>query len=356
MPWEILRHGLDLLLASRESELDLAFFGGEPLLRFGSIQRAVDYVETARRPGQKITFSTLTNGTLIGETEARFLADHAFSVQLSLDGTPAVQSLRGTGTFETLDALLDGLAQDHPGWFEGSVTVSATILPTTVRYLAENVEYLLSKEIRSLSFSPVATNSSSWQLDQIHQLEAQFERIFQITAQQYRSTGQIAVECLRDPQSPGSQAPSHPMCNVERGDALTVDVDGEVYGCAFFAESFQEFPSDFLTSRLSPMRLGPISSGKLTENLEAFPAAVVDAEIFHHHDRKYSSYQRCSDCEYLDSCSICPVSIGHIPGNTDPHRIPDFLCAFNLVSNRYRAKMAAEPGWLDWIKRRADRG
>jgi len=37
------------------------------------------------------------------------------------------------------------------------------------------------------------------------------------------------------------------------------------------------------------------------------------------------------------------VAIGHIPGNTDPHRVPDFLCAFNLAANEHRESFPSMP-------------
>ena len=49
----------------------------------------------------------------------------------------------------------------------------------------------------------------------------------------------------------------------------------------------------------------------------------------------------------MTTCAICPVSIGHQPGNTDPHRIPDFLCAYNLVSLKYREKFPRQPDVRD---------
>jgi hypothetical protein len=115
-----------------------------------------------------------------------------------------------------------------------------------------------------------------------------------------------------------------------------VDVDGQVHGCVTFAGSFQSFPSTFLKSRIDSLSLGDVRDPGLADRYEAFPEAVRRAAIFHAKHDKYSSYGRCGECLYLESCSVCPMSIGHIPGNEDPDRVPDFSCAFNLVSLRYR--------------------
>ena len=55
------------------------------------------------------------------------------------------------------------------------------------------------------------------------------------------------------------------------------------------------------------------------------------------------------ECRYLGTCGVCPVSIGHQPGNTDPHRIPDFQCAYNLVSLKYRERFPFQPTALERI-------
>ena len=68
------------------------------------------------------------------------------------------------------------------------------------------------------------------------------------------------------------------------------------------------------------------------------PPAFRFAKIFTDKEEKYSSYRACRGCRYLYQCSVCPVSIGHIPGNTDPNRVPDLQCAFNLAVLTAREK------------------
>lgn len=355
MSWATLQQAVDILLASNEDEVELIFYGGEPLIQFDLIRRAVGYVEASRRSDQQVDYSTISNGTLIGEAEAKFLACHDFKLQLSIDGVPSVQALRGAETFDVLDALLDRLRMDHSDWFQSKISVSATVLPSTVHHLADSVSYFLDKGIGSIGFSPGSTDTSRWQPEQIHELDEQFERIFQMSLRRYRRTGQVPVEWLRNSESRRPLVQAHAMCNVETAEELTVDVNGRVYGCVMFTESFQEFPSEFLQTRMSRMRLGRLSQPELADRMAAFPEAVAQAEIFHRHDQKYSSYGECGACKFLDSCFICPVSIGQIPFNTDPRRIPDFLCAFSLVSNKYRELLAAEPRFLDWLRDISDR-
>ena len=74
-----------------------------------------------------------------------------------------------------------------------------------------------------------------------------------------------------------------------------------------------------------------------------FREAAGKAEIFHNKEKKYSSFRKCGTCEYFEDCSVCPVSIGYDPENADPHRVPDFMCAFNMAKLKYRKQFPPMP-------------
>jgi uncharacterized protein len=55
-----------LLEAQPTNEVTIAWQGGEPtLMGLDFFQRSVDYAEKYRQPGQKISYSLQTNGTLV---------------------------------------------------------------------------------------------------------------------------------------------------------------------------------------------------------------------------------------------------------------------------------------------------
>ena len=139
------------------------------------------------------------------------------------------------------------------------------------------------------------------------------------------------------------------MCGVGRGDSPAVDVDGQVHGCVMFTESYQVFPTEFLKSRLEAMRMGHVQAADLADRFKAYPRAARKARIFDDKQDKYSSYGRCGECRFLSTCAVCPVSIGHQPGNEDPRRVPDFLCAYNLVSLKYRQQFPLQPDRRDLL-------
>jgi uncharacterized protein len=91
MDWEVARKAIDMLfLESLDSpDVHIRFFGGEPMMNWPIIQQGVLYAEErARNLNKKASFSTVTNGTLLSESMIKFMDEHNFWLQISIDGTP----------------------------------------------------------------------------------------------------------------------------------------------------------------------------------------------------------------------------------------------------------------------------
>jgi sulfatase maturation enzyme AslB (radical SAM superfamily) len=354
MEWETLRASADLVLASRQRDVRLLFIGGEPLLEFPMIRRAVAYVEERRPPTLRVHYNMITNGILLGEEQAAFLAEHDFEVQLSFDGVPAAQDLRGKGTFAVLDRLLDRLRVDHPRFFSRNLTVGMTLTAATVPSLAESVQYFLEKGVPQIALSPSVTHQPDWRTESMAQLDREYARIFDASVAHFERTGEVPFLLFRSTREPSVHEPAGlGMCGVGQGETPAVDVDGEVHGCVMFAESYQVFPTRMLKTRLEAMKMGNLRGPDLAAGFKAYPRAARAARIFDDKQDKYSSYGRCGECRFLSSCAVCPVSIGHQPGNEDPRRVPDFLCAYNLVSLEYRDRFPRPPDATDILMGRA---
>ncbi|MBI4744287.1 MAG: radical SAM protein [Actinobacteria bacterium] len=73
-------------------EIGLIFFGGEPLLNFKVIKKAVEYSrKLAQKTGQRIGFSLTTNGTIMNDEIIEFLCTNRFGLKVSMDGPKSVQ-------------------------------------------------------------------------------------------------------------------------------------------------------------------------------------------------------------------------------------------------------------------------
>lgn len=339
MDWATLQAALDLLLGSGQPSCTVLFIGGEPLLQLPLIERAVAYVQANLPQGKRIQHVLATNGTLLDRTSLAFFAAHDFEVQVSFDGVPAAQSFRGVGTHKKLDGVFDMARRDLPGFARSKMRVAMTLHSGNVRYLAESVDYFLDKDISRILISPLTTHDAGWTPTHVDELRRQFERVFDRSVAHYHATGEVPVGLFRKTDDGDHHRPSGlSMCGVGRGEAIAVDVDGQVTGCVTFAESYQRPDNDFLRKSLESMRMGSIHDAALPERMAGFPAATRATRIFHGKEGKYSSFARCGECRYFAECSVCPTSIGHIPGSADPNRVPDAACAFNLVTLELKAR------------------
>lgn len=351
MEWPVARAAADLALSAPGNGTELTFYGGEPLLEFDLMRRLVEYVESARRRDERVKYWVVTNGTLITDEVSDFLAAHEFKLLLSFDGVREAQDFRGGGTFETLDRVLDSLRERHTDYFRRSVEISVTVSPRAVRFLSDSVDYLLGKGVQEIDLTPVMTTSPGWDDGCLRELEAQFERVLQSSLEHLEKIGEVPLLLYAGKgRLSGPQVTSRAMCEIVDSNSWAVDVDGRVSGCTLFAPSIQEFGSDLLRECGPVLSLGHVTDPDLLAKCASFPDAVRRLPIFSEKEKKYSSYRACADCRFFSACVTCPASIGFAEGNADPHRVPDYYCAFNYTSLASRDGFPVQPTDLEVVR------
>ena len=111
-----------LLESHRTPEVTVAWQGGEPtLMGLDFFRRSVDLVDRYRRPGQQVELTMQTNGTLIDDEWAAFLAERDFLVGISIDGPRALHDAYrvdkgGKPTFDRVMAGLDRMKAHGVRW------------------------------------------------------------------------------------------------------------------------------------------------------------------------------------------------------------------------------------------------
>ena len=155
MSWEVAEKCLDLAFSDDAAELNLSFFGGEPLLKW---TRLVTVAREARRraraAGKRLVMSVTTNGTLLTDDRAALLDDLGVYVGLSIDGVrPAHEAGRprmgGGSSFDDVARGLDVLLRRGTP-FE---TISV-VTPANVRWLGESVAWLADKGVPRIGLNP----------------------------------------------------------------------------------------------------------------------------------------------------------------------------------------------------------
>ena len=89
MPFEVARKAVDYLVwrSGDRPNLQVTFFGGEPLLNFETIKQVVEYCRRIEAAGaKKFVFELCTNATLMDERVTDFLVRERFLLFMSIDG------------------------------------------------------------------------------------------------------------------------------------------------------------------------------------------------------------------------------------------------------------------------------
>lgn len=89
MSEEVGKKALDYLVANSGSRknLEVDFFGGEPLMNFAVVKNLVEYGnQIAKEKGKVFRFTITTNGILLDDEKIEYINKHMHNVVLSLDG------------------------------------------------------------------------------------------------------------------------------------------------------------------------------------------------------------------------------------------------------------------------------
>lgn len=91
---------LDIVVRNGIPQLNIEFFGGEPLMNWPLIKRVLETFRTESPKGIELLYSVTTNGSLITEEMARLFKEHNVTVTVSFDSPgssahPAVKAQKG---------------------------------------------------------------------------------------------------------------------------------------------------------------------------------------------------------------------------------------------------------------------
>jgi uncharacterized protein len=278
-----------LLESQPDGEVNVAWQGGEPtLMGLDFFRRAVTLAEGLRRPGQQLLHTIQTNGTLLTDEWARFLAEHRFLVGVSIDGPADVHDrfrVDKKGRASS-DRVLKGLG--HLQAHGVDVNVLCTVNAANQDRALEVYRYFRDElGLRHIQFIPIVEreNDTGFQegdsvTDRSVDPAAWGEFLVAVFDEWIRhDVGEVFVQMFDAALAswldlPSSMCIFRPTC----GDALALEHNGDVYSCDHFVE-----PDHLLGNIVETHMVELVASPRQREfgqtKLDSLPAYCLGCEV-----------------------------------------------------------------------------
>jgi len=174
-----LMKAIDLLFSSSQKDVRLDFTGGEPLLRFDLIKKAVQYSKVlARRKNKNISFYMVSNLIALTQEMAAFLKQEDFFLELSIDGTEKTHNLFKRSKICKLNPYRATTSKLPLVQSNGIAHYAVMVVtPQTTRHLYGNFYHLLRLGIRNIGINYALC--SYWRPTDVKSFITQCELIFE---------------------------------------------------------------------------------------------------------------------------------------------------------------------------------
>lgn len=115
------------------AQVNVGFYGGEPLLEFDLIKKAVSYAEDLF-PHKELSFSITSNGTLLTPEILSFFREKNILLMISLDGPKEIHNINrrfaadGSGSFDVVMNNIRMIQKDYSDYLK-NISISMVIDP-----------------------------------------------------------------------------------------------------------------------------------------------------------------------------------------------------------------------------------
>ncbi len=215
MSERVLERGLGLLMSADWPEVQIQFFGGEPLLEWPLVQRTILGAEqAAAEAGKQVSFLLTTNGLALDEARREWLAEHPVRFEVSLDGAASdhdeVRKLRrtGAGTHAAIAANAAALAEQGL-----PVDVTMVVHPRLAHRVDVNFLDIVDQGLGRVFITP--GQGMVWERSQMEALARSLHRLAE------------SLQDRPDAHITNLDSPFHPL---RHNSEITLDWDGVLYG------------------------------------------------------------------------------------------------------------------------------
>ena len=159
MPYEVGKRALDFLIENSGSRhnLEVDFFGGEPLMNFEVVKKLVKYArEQGKLYNKNFRFTLTTNGLLIDDDVIAFVNKEMSNVVLSLDGRKEVhdslrKTISGQGSYDIIIPKFKKLVKARGG---KNYYIRGTFTHNNIDFL-KDILHMADLGFTELSMEPV---------------------------------------------------------------------------------------------------------------------------------------------------------------------------------------------------------
>ena len=194
MSYEVGKRALDFLVenSGTRRNLEVDFFGGEPLMNFNVVKDLVAYARSIEKEkGKNFRFTLTTNGVLIDDDVIEFANRECHNVVLSLDGRKEIHDRHrvdyaGNGSFDKIVPKFQRLVESRGG---KGYYMRGTFTHENPDFL-EDIRTMLDLGFSELSMEPVVcAPGDAAELD---------ERDLAIVKEQYEKLAELMLERRRE--------------------------------------------------------------------------------------------------------------------------------------------------------------
>lgn len=305
-----------------EKEVQITFFGGEPLLSFPLMRQVAEYaVQQANSLGKKVSFTCTTNATLLTEEHLIFAQRYGFLYLLSIDGVKEVHDkyrvkANGQGSFDDIVQRLPMLKRLQ-GWLGTRMTVN----PDTVHRLSESVQVLFEMGINQ--FLVGVNTDVPWSKEAMRTYAREMRKVWEFYQQKMREGAPIRIVEFEETL----EERKNRLCSVWGCDAgrtrVAVFTDGKLYPCARFVSTYPEIDGKYC--------LGDVWQGwtDLEKRLELMAGLERRA--------------KCQNCKLAAFCTGgCPAVNLYMTGNLyEPTLMHCYITAVYVALLRQKREAAS---------------
>lgn len=184
MSYEVGKKALDFLVANSGNRVNLEvdFFGGEPLMNWQVVKDLVAYGRSLEEPNhKKFRFTLTTNGVLINDEVLEFANKEMSNVVLSIDGRKEIHDLMrphrgGQGSYDEIVPKFKRVAESRG---QMNYYVRGTFTRNNLDFAAD-VCHLADLGFKQISVEPVVAQSTddyALQEEDIPQLLAEYDKL-----------------------------------------------------------------------------------------------------------------------------------------------------------------------------------